>query len=120
MRSAFSSALSASGTVTKWYGDGPRQNQTAPLNSSSISAGNPAAASRVKERAALAGALYDLAFPKVQSRDYDEGERLARRSEGPYAELGDAHGVARALWLRSPPGHAEDLLRRAISTSRHP
>ena len=27
---------SSSGTVTKWYGDGPRQNQISPLNSSSI------------------------------------------------------------------------------------
>jgi hypothetical protein len=28
-----SCALSSSGTVTKWYGDGPRQNHTSPLNS---------------------------------------------------------------------------------------
>ena len=35
-------ALSSSGTVTKWYGDGPRQNHTSPLNSSStrLSIGN--------------------------------------------------------------------------------
>ena len=31
----WSSALSSSGTVTKWYGDGPRQNHTSPLNSRS-------------------------------------------------------------------------------------
>ncbi len=32
---AWSSALSSSGTVTKWYGDGPLQNHTSPLNSRS-------------------------------------------------------------------------------------
>ena len=77
------------------------------------------------ERADLAEALYNLAFPQVQSRDFDEGDRLARRSEELYAELGDAPGVARALWLRSLPAmharrldEAEDLLRRAIATFR--
>ena len=33
-----SSALSASGTVTKWYGAGPRHDHTSPLNSSSTGA----------------------------------------------------------------------------------
>jgi tetratricopeptide (TPR) repeat protein len=77
------------------------------------------------ERADLAEALYNLAFPEVQSRNFDEGERLARRSEDLYAELGDAHGLARALWLRSLPAmhgrrldEAEDLLRRAAATFR--
>jgi tetratricopeptide (TPR) repeat protein len=80
---------------------------------------------RLGDRAELAEALYNLAFPSVQSRSYDEGERLARRSEELYAELGDEHGVARALWLRSltaaHAGHldeAEDLLRRAVGTFR--
>ena len=80
---------------------------------------------RLGVRAGLAEALYNLAFPAVQSRDYDEGERLARRSEELYADLGDAHGVARALWLRSLPAmharrldEAEDLLRRAAVTFR--
>jgi predicted ATPase/class 3 adenylate cyclase len=80
---------------------------------------------RLGDRAELAEALYNQAFPSLQSRSYDEGERLARRSEELFAELGDAHGAARALWLRSLAamhlGHlreAEDMLRRAAPTFR--
>src|SRR6478752_2878426 len=65
---------------------------------------------RLGDHAELAEALYNLAFPQVQSRDFEEGERLARRSEELYAELGEDHGVARALWLRSLPAmHAHRL-----------
>jgi predicted ATPase/class 3 adenylate cyclase len=80
---------------------------------------------RLGDEAQLAEALYNLAFPSVESRAYAEGERLARRSEELFAELGDAHGVARTLWLRSLPAihagrldEAEDLLRRAAATFR--
>ena len=110
-------ALSARGGICYWQLDVP-----------AMTASYAEAAQlyeRLGERADLAEALYNLAFPEVQSRDYDEGERLARRSEELYAELGDAHGVARALWLRSLPAmharrldEAEDLLRRAIATFR--
>ena len=80
---------------------------------------------RLGDRAELAEALYNLAFPALQSHTFEESERLARRSEELYAEQGDTHGVARALWLRSLPAmhagrldEAEDLLRRAIPTFR--
>ena len=114
---AHAAALTARGGVAYWQLDVP-----------AVTTSYEEAArlyEQVGDRAHLAEALYDLAFPVNQSGAFERAEGLARRSEELFAELGDAHGVARALWLRALTAihqgrleEAEDQLRRAAAAFR--
>jgi predicted ATPase/class 3 adenylate cyclase len=56
-------------------------------------------AEQLGDSAALAEALYNLAFPVWQQGRLDEAGRLADRSQELFARLGHTDGTARTLWL---------------------
>jgi tetratricopeptide (TPR) repeat protein len=83
--------LAALGGVAYWQRD--------------LAAGEAACAETVRlaeqldDPAALAEALYNLAFPVWQQGRLDEAERLADRSQELFNALGDSSGTGRTLWL---------------------
>ena len=110
-------ALSAAGGLAYWQHDRPA---THALYAEAV-----AVYEQLGEKHRLADALYDLAFPLVQTDRQDEALELAQRSAALYAELADDDGVARTLWLqglvalhRRETDRAEDLFTRAMRQFR--
>ena len=96
-----------------------------------LSAGEAACAAAVRlaeqmgDPAALAEAVYNLAFPIWQQGRMEEAQRLADRSEQLFTDLGDADGIARALWLHGilavltgDLDTAERLLTQSVDRTR--
>ena len=96
-----------------------------------LSAGEAACAAAVQlaeqmqDPAALAEAVYNLAFPIWQQGRMEEAQRLADRSEQLFTDLGDADGTARTLWLHGilavltgDLDTAERLLTQSVDRTR--
>jgi tetratricopeptide (TPR) repeat protein len=114
---ARSAALDALGGVAYWQRDLPA--------SKAAYAEAVRLAEQTGDTATLAEAVFNLAFAEWQLGRMEEGVRLADRSQGLYADLGDADGVARGLWLHGVLAFvsgdldgAERLLEQAVDRQR--
>jgi predicted ATPase/class 3 adenylate cyclase len=109
--------LAALGGVAYWQRDLPA--------GEAACAGAVRVAEQLGDPAALAEALYNLAFPVWQQGRLDDAAALADRSQQLFAELGHADGTARALWLHGilammtgDLDRAEKLLAESVDRHR--